>query len=189
MQSIQCNQGHFYNPEEHVSCPYCGIPGLSDFDQTQPASGAKSHDYQMANKPAFDGPTKEHRNVEDGATVGVLKGRIGIEPVVGWLVCIEGADKGRDYRIRAQRNFIGRDVGMDICISGDNQISKANHATLTYDPRSNSFRLAPGDSHGITYLNNEPVDVPATLKPYDVIEVGATKLLFIPLCGEAFQWS
>lgn len=195
MQSIQCSKGHFYNPEEHVTCPYCGIVGLADFSPTQPVVAsppplqqASPQNYGGLPKPADDGPTQGRKNLDEGMTVGVFKAKIGIEPVVGWLVCVDGGDKGRDYRIRAQRNFIGRDVGMDICISGDNQISKENHATLIYDPRSNTFRLAPGDSHGITYLNNESVDVPMTLKPYDVIELGVTKLLFVPLCGQAFQW-
>ena len=126
--------------------------------------------------------------VEEGATVGVFKARIGIEPVVGWLVCVGGPDRGRDYRIRSQRNFIGRDPRMDISISSDDQISRENHAAITYHPRSNSFKLAPGEAHGITYLNNESVDVPVLLKPYDSIELGATKLIFVPFCSEAFQW-
>lgn len=29
------------------------------------------------------------------------------DPVVGWLVCIEGAAKGTDYRIHSQNNYIG----------------------------------------------------------------------------------
>jgi len=126
--------------------------------------------------------------VEEGATVGVFRARIGIEPVVGWLVCVQGPDRGRDYRIRSQRNFIGRDARMDISISSDDQISRENHAAITYDPRGNNFRLAPGDAHGMTYLNNGVVDVPVVLRAYDVIELGATKLIFVPFCGEAFEW-
>jgi hypothetical protein len=26
------------------------------------------------------------------------------------------------------------------------------------------------------------------LKPFDVIEMGRTRLLFVPLCGEKFHW-
>ena len=36
------------------------------------------------------------------------------DPVVGWLVCIEGATKGNDYRIHSQNNYIGRSARMDI---------------------------------------------------------------------------
>ena len=30
------------------------------------------------------------------------------DPVVEWLVCIDGPEKGRDYRIRSGNNYIGR---------------------------------------------------------------------------------
>jgi hypothetical protein len=38
------------------------------------------------------------------------------------------------------------------------------------------------------YLNDEEVTVPTELKPYDIIELGQTKLMFVPFCGEHFQW-
>ncbi len=191
MPQIQCSRaGHFYDPEEHASCPLCPVAGLSDLSgTTQPVSQPRpASNYGVSSRTDSDAPTQGLKNLDEGLTVGVLKAKLGVEPVVGWLVCIEGPDRGRDYRIRAQRNFIGRDVRMDICIAGDDQVSKDTHATLIYDPRSNSFRIAPGDSHGITYLNNESVDTPMSLKPYDLIEIGVTKLLFVPFCGEAFQW-
>ena len=37
-------------------------------------------------------------------------------------------------------------------------------------------------------MNGEDVDVPTELKMYDVIELGQTKLVFIPFCGEKFHW-
>ena len=70
----------------------------------------------------------------------------GIDPVVGWIVCVEGQDKGRDYRIRTERNFIGRNDSNDIVIKGDDSISRERHAIISFNPRTNSFRLAPGDS-------------------------------------------
>jgi len=39
------------------------------------------------------------------------------------------------------------------------------------------------------HLNDEEVDVPVELKPHDIIELGQTKLMFVPLCGEKFQWA
>lgn len=183
--SQRCEKGHFYDPTRHVTCPHCGVPGLTvDPGPTRPASQQALEN----TRPAGDEKTQARKVVEEGATVGVFKARIGIEPVVGWLVCVEGPDRGRDYRIRSQRNFIGRDARMDISITSDDQISRENHAAITYDPRSNNFRLSPGESHGITYLNDGAVDVPVVLRAYDVIELGATKLIFVPFCGEAFQW-
>lgn len=124
-----------------------------------------------------------------GRTVGVVQQKLGIDPVVGWLVCIEGPDRGRDYRIRSGRNFIGRADQMHICIHGDSSISREKHAVLSYDPKHHTFRIAPGDSTGLTYRNGEPVDVPVVLNARDVIELGLSRLLFVPLCGADFQWT
>ena len=125
---------------------------------------------------------------EEGVTVGFYRKTIGVDPVVGWLVCIDGPEKGRDYRLHSERNFIGRAEKMDICLRGDETISRENHAIISFNPRNLSFKVQPGDGRGLVYLNGNDVDVPTILKPYDLIELGQTKLLFIPLCGEKFQW-
>ena len=123
------------------------------------------------------------------ATVSVVRKKIGIDPVVGWLVCIEGAEKGRDCRIRSERNFVGRDPKMDICIGGDDSISRDNHAVISFNPKKNTYRLTPGESRGIINLNEEEVATPTVLNAYDKIELGQTKLLFVPFCGKDFTWA
>lgn len=130
----------------------------------------------------------------DIKTVAVIRKRVhnddnvGINPVAGWLVCTQGSDKGRDYRIYAGNNFIGRSDSMDICIHGDDSVSREKHACVSYDDKKNKFYIYQGDSRGLVYVNDETVFVPQLLNPYDVIEIGKTKLLFIPFCGEKFQW-
>jgi pSer/pThr/pTyr-binding forkhead associated (FHA) protein len=128
-------------------------------------------------------------NVTDPtATVAVMPRKIGIDPVVGWLVCTEGADKGRDFRIKSEKNFIGRDPSMDICVAGDNGISRVKHAILNFDLRSMAYLLMPGESHSNVYVNGELVLSPRAIEAYDIIELAETKLIFIPLCGERFNW-
>ncbi len=114
----------------------------------------------------------------------------GIDPVTGWLVCIEGPQMGgRDYRILSEKNFIGRAEDMHIRIAGDNSISNRNHAVIVYDPKKRNFYLLPGDASGLAYLNNEAVYTPPTeLAAYDVIQLGRSMFLFIPLCGVHFEW-
>ena len=34
----------------------------------------------------------------------------------------------------------------------------------------------------------EPVMMTVRLKAYDVLTIGSTKLMFVPLCGEQFSW-
>ncbi len=49
--------------------------------------------------------------------------------------------------------------------------------------------ILPGDSSGLAYLNEEAVYVPTELKPYDTIEMGKSRFLFLPLCGDNFEWN
>lgn len=118
----------------------------------------------------------------------IEKGERRVDPTVGWVVCSEGADRGRDFRIKAEKNFIGRSTAMDICIAGDPRVSRENHAIVAFEPRNAEFRLYPGDARGLVYLNGRVVDVPVVLQPFDIIEVGDSKLVFVPFCGERFRW-
>jgi len=110
------------------------------------------------------------------------------QPVVGWLVCVEGMDRGRDYRLIAGHNFIGRGRDMNVSIEGDLAISRSKHAILTYDPQANSFFVQPGESHELCYLNNKVVLDHVLLKQGDMLSLGNTKLLFVPCCTDAFNW-
>jgi hypothetical protein len=48
--------------------------------------------------------------------------------------------------------------------------------------------IAPGQSRGLTYRGDHEVVGAETLDPYDLIEVGKTKAVFLPLCGPHFRW-
>ena len=170
MDLIRCEHGHLYDPGKHSSCPFCGVPDL-DIKKTRPR---KLDDEQEAG-----GPKK---------TEGALRKKIGIDPVVGWLVCVKGPNRGQDYRIRGERNFIGRSEKMDICIAADNGISRDKHAVITYNPLKNGFKVSPGESNGLIYLNGDDVDTPSPLGALDRIRLGETELVFVPFCGEHFQW-
>ena len=187
----RCDSGHYFDSEKHSSCPSCGVANL----HIQPTVAAGRTGMATPARPDFDSPTVARGQAkpasserDPGATVGVVRKKMGIDPVVGWLVCIEGPEKGRDYRIRSERNFVGRDPKMDICIGGDDAISRDNHAVISFNPKKNSYLLTPGEGRGIIYLNEDEVATSTELKAYDTIEIGQTKLLFVPFCGENFKW-
>lgn len=115
--------------------------------------------------------------------------KIPARPIVGWLICVEGPDIGKDYRIYSQYNYIGRAEHMDICLSGDPCISAERAAIIAYDPRKNSFTFAAGTGHNLIYINDDVLMNSVSLNPYDQLTIGETKLLFIPLCGERFTWN
>jgi hypothetical protein len=109
-----------------------------------------------------------------------------MDPVVGWLVCIGGPDKGRDWRLTVGRNVIGRG-DMAVNIDLDDEVSRSGNAVLVFEPRKQSFTLLSGDG-GLSYVNGEPLHVPTALHAYDKIEVGKSTLIFIPFSGSKFDW-
>jgi len=69
-------------------------------------------------------------------------------PVAGWLVCLEGPDRGRDYRLHMEKNFIGRAQNMDVVLDGDSTVSREKHAIVIFDPRKKVFWALPGEASG-----------------------------------------
>ena len=111
-----------------------------------------------------------------------------LEPVVGWLIVLDGQEKGKDYRLVAGKNSIGRTSSNHICLANDQAVSRENHATVMFDPRNMKYFLIDGGGDGIIYVNGNPLLQSAQLQERDVIEVGQTRLLFVPLCNETFRW-
>ena len=195
----RCPEGHFYDPAKHTSCPWCALPTDSGApeNKTRPiqappplpgaSPAAPPPTPAVPATPATPAAAAPHPN----ATVRVgasAKTGLKYEPVVGWLVCLKGPDRGRDYRLRPEKNFIGRAPTMDIAIEGDNMISRERHAIVIFDPKKKSFWALPGDASGLVYLNGEMVNSPTAMKADDVLELGQTTLVLIPFCGERYSW-
>lgn len=110
-------------------------------------------------------------------------------PCVGWLVVTKGMHLGQDFRLKVGKNFIGRDSQMDIVLDGDKSVSRNRHAVVVYEPKQHMYLVQPGESSELVYLNDNVVLNPMKLSAYDVITVGEVNMLFMPLCGEKFNWT
>lgn len=168
MSMKRCENGHFYDTDKHSSCPWCGVAVEAESGKTK--------------------PLRESRPADPGVTKALHREPSGISPVVGWLICVDGPDRGRDYRLHSEKNFIGRSSNMDVSIASDESISREKHAAVTFEPKKRIFWLLPGEASGLVYLNEEVVNTPVELKARDIIELGKTKLMFFPFCDEKFQW-
>jgi pSer/pThr/pTyr-binding forkhead associated (FHA) protein len=109
-------------------------------------------------------------------------------PVVGWLVCIEGNDRGRDFRLHAGYNSIGKNPENDVSIPSDHTISRDRHAVIAYDQEENLYFFAPANGVNLLRLNGKVLMSPSEIKANDILTIGKSKLMFIPLCSDKFQW-
>ena len=109
-------------------------------------------------------------------------------PVVGWLVCIEGNNYGKSCCMYAGKNFIGRYDDMDICLKGDSSVARSKHAIITYEPKTRKFFAQPGESHQLFYVNGNVVLTSVELQNRDEIAIGQTVLVFVPFCDEKYGW-
>jgi hypothetical protein len=198
-QMTKCDEGHFYDKSQNTKCPFCGV-GNVDLTKKYIDDGA-SPTIKFIAAGKEDDKTKMYTASGDtrqfgsspgssdpDATVAVWKKSTGIDPVAGWLVCHEGANQGRDYRIRSGFNNIGRDTSSQICIAGDETIAREEHAKIFYDVKNANFHVLAGSGRSGVYVNNQVVLQPTVLKAYDILEIGSTKLMFVPFCGDKFRW-
>jgi FOG: FHA domain len=185
-----------YDPSTHPQCPHCrskqGGP-----EATEPSSGTKTTPLQSMSpfasaktEPLM--PTASSEGLRSASTTpGFMTTQSDGEakvfnPVVGWLVVVEGPARGKDFRLIAGKNTIGRDAEASAQITGDEQISRS-HATLYYYPKVNAFYLEDHSTHG-TFHNGEPVVQRIKVENMGIIELGKTKLLLRALCDTGFIW-
>lgn len=114
------------------------------------------------------------------------------QPVVGWLVCIDGPDKGKDFCLHGAKSAIGRRKDSAVLLT-DTKISRDGFpALIVYDDRkSHRFYLASGDasSHNNVELAGNMLLGQSLLNPYDEIRIEDTVMVFVPFCGEDFHWN
>lgn len=216
MELVKCKNGHMYDPSITLECPECAamsghtIPlnggttepigyggpisgwNTDPVGKTQPVRGdtvpvnpqpshwADAEDYKSAGFVADQyNPTLpvDHANQNQA-----------IRPVTGWLVCVEGAEKGKDFRLHSDYNYIGRNRSNDVCLAGDPTVSRERHAIVVYDNRGKLFFFAPANGSSLVRQNGRPVLSTVELKAGDRLEIGEGIYLFVPLCGDSFEW-
>lgn len=170
MAVIQCDKGHFYDSNKFPSCPHCANPV-----PIRRKSLDLSHTMFLG------------AGAKDEKTVGVFRVNQGGDPVTGWLVCVEGKERGRDYRLHAGRNFLGRDAGNSIAIVEDESVDRQNQCSIVYEPVQNEFILLAGQS-GDILVNEQPVRESVVLTGDEVIAIGEGRYVFVAFCREERKW-
>lgn len=200
-----CENGHYYDPDIYPSCPYCtnvsvGVdrsytasPRYQSETHYTPATGfgniptepvvapAPTAAPEKANYTTFvsmlDQDKSENAKVDDSKFV------------VGWLAVIEGPYRGKSFEIHNGYTDIGRTEG-DIVLSLDSQISASKNVSTVYDAKNNCFFVYAGISRNLVYINGRALIAGGSceLEPYSSIQIGGTKMLFVPFCSNRFNW-
>lgn len=129
------------------------------------------------------------QNTVDQKTIAFYNFSNDIEPVVGWLVCTKGEYRGASFNLKTGRNNIGRALTMDVALAQEKSVSRERHASIMFEPHQKKFFVQSGEGNGLTYVNKELLMMFKELQPYDIISLGACELMFVPLCGENFDWA
>lgn len=164
-----CSNGHQMEDEWPI-CPYCQRTG---FQRTAIAQGAdktriESPGGDAAATAAAVAPAGDVRKTVTLATLHRA-------PVVGWLVALNGKQKGEDFRLREGQNTIGSGAGLEVTL--DDPAVSAKHASVRY--RDGVFSLTDLDSTNGTFVNDSADPVARVeLKDNDVVRVGEISLKF-----------
>ena len=205
----KCKNGHWYDAKMYSYCPHykreseqlsLTIDSVEEDDKTVSIAEVDvSLGEELSSLIQGGGHTKtdamlkasgsDGEEEDDDRTVSFgFFGQMGSKkPVVGWLVAVNGEVKGSDFRLHSGKNFIGRATSMDIVLPDDKTIARDKHGSVTYDPKGHGYYVAAENGNSI-YCNDQVVESSQKLKEGDCIQLGETKLIFIPFCKEDRQW-
>ena len=145
---MRCPYGHVFSKTRNGTiCPTCG------FD--------------------LDTPEKVYVNLRKECGLSLKEER----PVCAWLVCIEGARKGKNYVISYGENFVGTDRDNEIQVLGIEKM-KEKHTLIYFDEKENKGMLLPARADGIVYIKDKPQYDKYILEDKTILEIGNSKFLY-----------
>ena len=191
MGIIKCDAGHYYDPERYEKCPYCkkekkGV--LHARRDPKFEDGLTVAKEKKREKPSFFSKSSAHREgkFDEEKTVGIRDAQSGKKRVAGWIVCYQGEDAGRDYRLYHGFNYIGRNFSMDVCLNHNSGIAEEKHGAIVYDGRQNQFFVVA--VNGSILLNERPIVEMEELQDGDRLQFGNEIYIFIPFCKGERTW-
>lgn len=189
MALVQCENNHFYDDTKESSCPYCAK--LNNDSNAQFGLGEQLTSYYAMPLDYDEDESQKTQAYDEDVTdfqktIGFFDTDTQNLLTTGWIVCINGKMKGKDYSIHSGRNFAGRSFEMDIALTDDLEITREAHFSIVFEPKSSVYFIVPGA--GRTYLNKKIVTEACELKENDEIQAGQSIYVFVPFCKEGRKW-
>lgn len=185
MSIVKCQHGHFYDNVKHKECPVCKNDNYTNNDNPTISSnlfGFNGNANADAQTEAID------KNVDDDQmTIPLYVIDNEYNPVVGWIISLTGAFKGKSFEIHNGRNFVGSSMSMDIVLTSDISIASENHFSIIFDNKTNRFYVMSGVSS--VFINGKRVTEPCEIFENDLISIGESNYIFVPYCKEGRNWN
>ncbi len=191
MSMQKCNKKlHIYNTAVYNVCPMCPPENEVKDDNTKNLDDCtkqiKDDSYLLTQK------ITEFNDIPSKTTIINFNNNLPSNklPVVGWVVVIEGSNKGEDFRLIQGKNNIRVDSNNRVYIDFDidTPIKNNTHVAIIYDHKKNTFFIEHSSHKKPVIINGETIIHSQNLSFGDIIDMEQTKLMFIPLCTENFWW-
>jgi hypothetical protein len=183
MAKKQCSRGHIYDSAIYGdNCPFCpsqssgGTTGGNFGEKTELNSEGRTQvGGTQSAVPTIPMDSGGGRTIIRPAQGGIASSG---KKLVGLLVTYSTNPNGQVFNIFEGKNFIGRDMPVDICIP-DNEVS-GKHFSILYRSADGRFKFKDEQSSNGTFLNEVLTDE-GELTSFDVIRIGGTRLIFIAI--------
>ena len=203
MAITKCPNGHYYDDALFSECPYCIKTGQQSVRFGNPDIGGVAFNTNPASDPfrktrVLDPDTSSAGSRQNSANGSGPKtqmyydtGEFSVDPAAGWLVCVKGPDKGKDFCVITEKTLIGRSGTDRFTVElSDAKISRDSAAAvIAYLPEKRAFIVSPVPAGNLLVrLNNAIIHGPCEMNDNDVIQIGDTALVFISFCNQNFDW-
>lgn len=207
MNLTRCEFNHYYDADKYSECPHCkkeaaiskneksnGGEIAKDEEKSLPISEKDDWNFSLFGEETETEKKEEKESTDYNETkvpvedMGKTISAYDYNPVVGWLVAIDGVHKGDSFTLKEGTNYIGRNPNMDICLIKDSHVSRNRHVSVIYDAKNVEFVVYMGESKELVHINDELLLNPQKLKDRDLISVGKTVLMFVAFCNKEFSW-
>ncbi len=165
MHLIKCDNEHIYDSDKFRSCPHCSKISLGI---GQADAGAM----QQANVDTKSPEENEQQQYQ----------KIGLQRVMGVVICLSGEMAGEGFLLREGNNHIGRASNMDIALTREISISRKKHATIHCDAETGECELLVNESDSEVRCNGNVVLGQCALQGENEIQIGkcCLKVVTVP---------
>lgn len=200
MDLKKCKSGHFYDGDKYTECPHCKNNvenrSISTIEKKKITENRDSGNLTKSifdmniqeNPPAERSVLKQKIEYTDTYAPQVMHQKVQNGPVVGWIVGITGNEYGHSYELFVGNNTIGSSMDNVVSITEDSYLCSMSHGVICYEPETGLFFFDIQNSKGGVKINNSAVQENMYIGYMDVIEIGGSSYMLVPLCKDGFTW-